>query len=146
MGLEIRITGSSPLESMSTLAAAAMYCMQIPAVADTAKTMVESADNAMKPGPHPNAAAPASGAAPAPGPQPGPGMNPPSAGESPAAPPAPAPNAAHQSAPAVTPKQAFSSIPQNAAPGGAAGNPTLREAGQNSMMIQTSPSEPLSTT
>lgn len=113
MGIEIRISGSTPLEGLSLLASAGSYCMNIPAVADAANNILAAADAAMKPGPHSSghapATVPASGATPAASSAPVRGKNPSPAGVAPAASPAPVQTAA-------PPAGMFSQVPPNQPP------------------------------
>ena len=51
MGIKIEITGSTPLEALSTLAAAAFYCMQVPAVAEASWAISANEKSAMTPPP-----------------------------------------------------------------------------------------------
>ena len=51
MGIKIEITGSTPLEALSTLAAAAFYCMQVPAVAEASQASLATEKSAMTPPP-----------------------------------------------------------------------------------------------
>lgn len=141
MGIEIKITGSSALEALSTMASAASYCMQIPVVAATAKDMTNAAEAAMKPGPHSSTAAPApvlaSGVAPAPSSAPVRGKNPAPSGVAPVASPVAAPAAGAPPAGMFSPVQ--QNQPQYSPSFGAPVNPTAG-AGQNPVM--TSPSDP----
>lgn len=106
MGFEIRITGSTPLESLSMLAAAANYCMYVLAVKDAANHILAGDKSAATPGPHSGipaptganvsapAPVPASGTAPAPRSGPAPGKTPPYNNAAPVASPRPASGAA----------------------------------------------------
>ena len=166
MGFEIRITGSTPLESLSMLAAAANYCMYVPVVREAANDILAGDKSAATPGPQnekraragASVASPA-GAASAPGSAASPGMNPSPAGAAPAASPGVVPNQ-NQAAPNGYPGNGaaqnpmppnncygYPVNPQNQPPvgaqGGAQGNPTMGEIGANpAMTIPTSPSNP----
>ena len=147
MGFEIRITGSTPLESLSMLAAAANYCMYVPVVREAANDILAGDKSAATPGPQneKRARAGASVASPA--------------GAAPAASPGVVPNQ-NQAAPNGYPGNGaaqnpmppnncygYPVNPQNQPPvgaqGGAQGNPTMGEIGANpATTIPTSPSNP----